>query len=369
MIASLKFNHKAIFRIFAIITAIGILYLFPDIVIYVFLALIVALMGKPLALKISKIKFYKWHIPYSVGAIISTLIFLIVLLLLIGLFVPLFIREFRVLENVNYEAIRVYLENNIAYIQTFLYDRQIIDSNATIVSIITDEIRNLINVELLSNVLGGVINMTTSFVIAIFTIFFVGFFFMKEDIRLDTLLKPFVNAEYVERLSVVSENVNYLLSRYCLGAVIRILIMTLLIYIGFLVFGIPSAGFHAFVGGILNIIPYLGPIIGVVVSIFLSFITCVSTEVYSDIVPIIMKIATIYIMANTIDYLLLQPYIFSQSVKIHAVEVFLVTITGGKIAGIPGMILAIPIYTILRTTIIEIYNYINQTTPLIQKDT
>ena len=362
-----KFNYKVIFRIFAIMATIGFLYFFPDIVIYVFLALIVALMGKPLALQISKIKIYKWHIPQSIGAVISTLFFLTVLLLLIGMFVPLIIREFRVLENINYEALTFYLESNIAYIQTFLYDKHIIDSNATIVSIITDEIKNLINVELLSNVLGGIINMTSSFVIAIFTTFFVGFFFMKDDIRLDNLVKPFVNVEYANRISIISKNINHLLSRYCLGAVIRILIMSLLLYIGFFSLGIPSAGFNAFVGGILNIIPYLGPIIAALISIFLSFINCVSAEAYSEIVQVIIKILCIYIVANVIDNLLLQPYIFSQSLKIHAIEIFLVTIIGGKIAGISGMILAIPVYTILRTTGIEIYNYVNQSTPLIEK--
>ena len=90
----------------------------------------------------------------------------------------------------------------------------------------------------------------------------------------------------------------------------------------------------------------------------MGFVNCVSVEAYTEIIPVIIKIAGIYLVANVIDNLLLQPYIFSQSVKIHAIEVFLVTIIGGKIAGISGMILAIPVYTILRTTVIEIYNYV-----------
>ena len=354
-----KFNHKIIFRILAIMVAIGFLFLFPDVVVYVFLAFILALMGKPLAKLISKVKIYKWRIPYNVGAFVSTLFFLAVVLLLIGMFVPLFIREFHIVENINYETIATYLEETIAYIQSFLYDKQLIDSNTTIVSIMTDEIKNLINVELFSNVLSGIINMTGSFLIALFMIFFVGFFFIKDDIRLDSLVKPFVNEKYSNKLSEISEKVNLLLSRYCIGLFIRILIMTLLIYIGLLIFGIPGAGFLAFLGGILNIIPYLGPIIGILISILFSFINCVSMEVYTEIIPVIIKIGGIYIVANLIDYLLLQPFIFSQSVNIHAIEVFLVIIIGGKIAGIPGMILAIPVYTILRTTVIEIYNHIN----------
>ena len=333
-------------------------YFFPDIVVYVFLAFILALIGNPLAQWISKIKFYKWRIPYSIAAFISVLFFLGVVLLLIGTFIPFFIQEFRIIENINYEVLATYLEDRIAYLQTFLYDKQILDNNKTIVSIITEKIVGLVNLEQSSIFLGGVINMTSSFVVAMFTIFFVGFFFIKDDIRLDNFVRPFVNEQYATRLSVVSENINHLLSRYCMGSVIRILIMMLLIYVGCLALGISGAGFHAFFGGILNIIPYLGPIIGVLISILMGFVNCVSVEAYTEIIPVIIKIAGIYLVANVIDNLLLQPYIFSQSVKIHAIEVFLVTIIGGKIAGISGMILAIPVYTILRTTVIEIYNYV-----------
>ena len=363
-----KFNYGIIFRICSIIACFGFLYLFPDVVVYVFLAFILALMGKPLSRLISKIKIYKWRIPYTIGAIISTLFFLAVVLLLIGMFVPLIIQEFRNMENINYEAIAVYLENNIVSLQTFLYDKQIIDSNTTIVSIMTNEIKNLINAELFSNVLGGIINMTSRFVIALFMIFFVGFFFIKDDIRLENLAKPFVNAKYTDRISVVSEKINHLLSRYCIGSVVRVLVMTLILYIGFLFFKIPSAGFLAFLGGILNIIPYLGPVIGILISILLSFIGCVGAENYTQIVPAIIEIVGIYVVANIIDNILLQPYIFSRGLKIHAIEVFLVIIIGGKIAGIAGMILAIPVYTILRTTVIEIYNYVNQNTLLFQTE-
>jgi predicted PurR-regulated permease PerM len=360
MIPSAKFNRKIIFRICVLLTGIGFLYFLPDIAVSLFLAFILALTGKPLAKWISRIKIYKWRVPYSVGAVISTLFFLTVVLLLIGMFVPLLIQELRNMENIDYETLTLYLEDKIAQIQTFLYDKEIMNSNTTVVSVITDEIRNIVNADLISNILGGFINMTSSFVIALFTIFFTGFFFMKDDIRLDNLVRPFVSETYTGRLSIVSEKINHLLSRYCIGLTVRILIMILLIYIGFLICGIPGAGLHAFIGGILNIIPYLGPLIGAFISIFLGFINCVSTEAYTQIIPFIIEIAAIYVVVNVIDYLVLQPYIFSQSVNIHAVEVFLVTIIGGKVAGIPGMILAIPVYTILRTMVIEIYRYVNQ---------
>lgn len=367
MLNPAKFNYRIIFRVLAIMAGIGFLYFFPDIVVYVFLAFILALVGRPLAQRINRIKIYKWHIPYSIGAAITTLFFLTVVLVLIGMLVPFFIEELRILENINYEALTTYLNENIVLLQNFLHEKQIIDSDATLVSVITNELKDLINVKLLSDVLGGVINMTGSFVLALFAIFFMGFFFIKDNIQLDIFVKPFVSEKYTNKLAAISEKINLLLSRYCIGSVVRILIMIILLYIGFLIFGISGAGLHAFWGGILNIIPYLGPIIGVLISIFLGFINCISAEAYTEIIPVIIKIAGIYVAVNVIDNILLQPYIFSQSVNIHAVEVFLVTIIGGEFAGIMGMILAIPVYTILRTIMIEIYNYINQSTLPMEK--
>ena len=167
---------------------------------------------------------------------------------------------------------------------------------------------------------------------------------------------------------MLSNKINDLLSRYFIGTFIRIAILIVLLYVGFLIFGIRGALFFALLGGILNIIPYLGPIIGIFIACLFGFIDCLSTEAYSNILAVQLEIIGVFIAVNVIDNVILQPFIYSQSVKIHPVEVFLVTILGGDIAGITGMILAIPVYTIVRVIVLEIYHYVNNPQTIISKE-
>lgn len=370
--AAKKINYTLIFRISALLFFAIFTWFFPNIVIYIFTAFILALMGKPLAQAISKIKISKKkRIPYGVSSFITILLFLALFFSLLMLFIPLLGSEFANLKNIDYEAISTYLSDTLNNLQRLLYEYNLMQSDQTIVGIVTDEIKNILNVgifsNLLGNVIGGVITTTGSFVMAVFSIFFMGFFFIKDDIGLDTLIHPFVSKKYTNRVSLIAEKINHLLTRYCIGSVVRILIMIVLLYIGLLLFGIKGAGFMAFFGGILNIIPYLGPIIGAVICVLIGFLNCVGGGMYTDILPVVLEIVGIFVVANVIDNIVLQPVIFSQSLKIHAVEVFLVTIIGGEVGGILGMILAVPVYTIIRMIVIEIYNFVNNTIILLRK--
>jgi len=118
--------------------------------------------------------------------------------------------------------------------------------------------------------------------------------------------------------------------------------------IGLLILGVPNALLIGFFGGLMNIIPYLGPLIGMIIGMVLATLTVVSAGEYNLIVFTILSVLGVFGGANMIDNFVLQPLIYSKSVKAHPVEVFLAIILGGKIAGITGMVLAIPTYTIIK---------------------
>lgn len=364
---TIKINFRLIFQICAFVFLVLFACFFPNIILYIFLAFILALIGKPLANALHRIKIFNRQIPYSVCSIIAILVLIIVLALSLAIFVPVLIQELRVIENINYETLAQNLTPLLNDVQQFLYDKNLMDSNKTIVGLLTDEIKNLVNVELFSDLIGGIVSTTSSVILGFFAIFFIGFFFIKDDFKLEKIMQLFFGDKHQVRISTLSNKINGLLSGYFIGTLIRIAIMIVLIYIGLLVFGIRGALFLAFLGGLLNIIPYLGPVIGAIIACLFGFIDCISAEMYSKILIVQLEIIGVFVVANVIDNVILQPYIYSQSVKIHPVEVFLVTIIGGDIAGIMGMIFAIPVYTIIRVIVIEIYNYINNPQSIIYK--
>ena len=99
--------------------------------------------------------------------------------------------------------------------------------------------------------------------------------------------------------------------------------------------------------GILNVIPYVGPLVGGILTVVVSLATdanFIATGDMSIVVPIIM----IFVITQLIDNIIFQPLIYSNSVKSHPLENFIVLLIAGNIAGILGMLVAIPAYTVIR---------------------
>jgi len=76
---------------------------------------------------------------------------------------------------------------------------------------------------------------------------------------------------------------------------------------------------------------------------------------YNELMPVIFKLAGVFLVVNFIDNNILVPVIYSKSVKSHPLEIFLVIIIGGGIAGLLGMLLAVPVYTLLRVIAKEFF--------------
>jgi predicted PurR-regulated permease PerM len=70
----------------------------------------------------------------------------------------------------------------------------------------------------------------------------------------------------------------------------------------------------------------------------------------------LFRIISVSAVVHLIDNIFLQPMIFSKSVKVHPLEIFVIIFAGAKIAGISGMIFAIPVYTIFRVAVLEFYH-------------
>ncbi len=356
---AIKINYNAIFRICLLIAVCLFGYFFPDVTLYLFLAFIVMLIGNPLASAISKIKIFNKPVPRSISAAITLLIFILILLLSVFFFVPSLIKELKVLENIDYEKLGINLTIFLNETQSLLYNNNLLPADQTLVGILVNEVNNWIDFNSLSSALTSIISSAGSFFFGLFAVFFIAFFFIKDDIHVEHFIQFFFSKKYAGRLTQVVDNINHLLSRYFVGLLIKTAIMTLLLYVGFLLFGMKGALLMALIGGITNIIPYLGPFIGWGIVCIFSLLSGVGSGMYTEILPMLVKISIAFISVNALENLVLSPVIYSQSIKAHPVEVFLVTILGGRIGGIAGMILGIPVYTIIRIAGIEIYNYIS----------
>jgi len=223
-----------------------------------------------------------------------------------------------------------------------------LDHEQTLETMIASELESIVNMTSVKNLMGNVVGLAGSVFIGIFSVIFLTFFFLRDEHLFFNGIMLFIPVKYEEKGATILRDTRHLLSRYFVGLSIELLSMMTLITIGLTFFGVESALLIGFLGGLMNVIPYLGPIIGGSMGILIGITSNVSMGMYDDILPISTIIFGTFAVANMIDNFILQPFIYSTSVKAHPIEIFLIILMAGSLAGIPGMILAIPSYTVIR---------------------
>jgi predicted PurR-regulated permease PerM len=104
----------------------------------------------------------------------------------------------------------------------------------------------------------------------------------------------------------------------------------------------------AFLCAVLNIVPYIGPLIASVLAAVLTMLSNLGSDFQTEILPTTIYVLIGFWLVQVIDNNFSQPIIFSKSVSSHPLEIFLVTLIAGFLSGILGMVVAVPLYTILK---------------------
>ena len=327
---------------------IYLVWRFSNIVTYVFISVILSLIGRPLVMRFNRIRVGKIHIPNSISALLALLVLLLVVFTFLGIFVPLIAAQANVLTNIDFTSLGHSVQKPIQELESFLKEYGLLNEGETIRRMVADQLNSILNFASFSDTVSSIVGVTGSIFIALFSILFLTYFFMKDAYLLDELVENLTPVNYQHEVNNILMQTKRLLSRYFIGLVIELTTMVTLLSTGLTIFGVENALLIGFFGGIMNIIPYLGPVIGATVGMLLAVVTALSAGMFSEVFPLIFIVLGVFAGSNLIDNIVLQPLIYSSSVKAHPVEIFLVILIAGSMAGIPGMILAIPSYTVLR---------------------
>ncbi len=200
----------------------------------------------------------------------------------------------------------------------------------------------------ISTVFGSILGVFSNFLIAILSIFFIAFFFLKEVGLFDNIVTSLVPDEYVDKALNVVDSTSNMLIRYFIGVLIQITVITLFVTTLLSILGVKNALLIGFFAALMNVIPYVGPIFGASFAVLITVSSNLDLSFYSEMLPLLGKVIAVFGIMQLIDNFILQPNIFSKSVKAHPLEIFLIVLVGAKIGGILGMVLAIPMYTVLR---------------------
>ncbi len=332
--------------IFAIII-IAFVYFFFSIFMYVAISAVIMLISDPLVNKLSNLKICKLHIkiPRYVGALLILSLIIAFFTLIFILFIPLINNQIYSLRQIDLN----YVKDNF-YLYLFKIEQyyKSIYPNETksVLELLQEKFITLINPKNIADTLNNTLLITGNIFITLFSIIFISFFFIKDKDLIKE--KVFLLIPDTEKQSIITiiKNCKETLRRYFIGLSIQVAGIFICNYIGLNVMGIKNALLIATISAVLNIIPYIGPLMGIVFAFFIVTASYLNTDI--TFTSIYIKTFTIMLATQLLDNFILQPLIFSKSIKAHPLEIFVVVIAAGTLYGVVGMLIAIPAYSVIR---------------------
>ncbi len=332
-----------------------IVYRFSDLVAYVLIAWILSLIGRPLMRLFQKIKIGKWRMGPNLSAVLVLLSFFIVGFLIFILFVPLVLEQAYNLAGVDYKSIAQALEEPFQQFERWLADYGVPLEEKSLEDIVSTTLQGNFDPSKFGEIVSKIIGAAGTIMIGIFSIVFITFFFLKEQGLFVNALLAIIPSKYEEQTKESVKDIVYLLSRYFSGILVQITVITIYMTVLLSLFGVKNALLIALFAAFINVIPYLGPVIGAAFGIFITISSNLDMDFYTQLLPLLGKVTIIFATMQMLDNFILQPFIFSTSVLAHPLEIFLVILMGASLMGILGMVLAIPTYTVIRVIAREFF--------------
>ena len=331
------------------ILAVGLLiFFFPDMFLYFAIAIIFSMLGRPLCECIKKFHIKKFHLGDSVSSVLTMMAMFLIFSLIFLIIIPLVNKEISILSQIDTNAIVEYFEKPLKNIYNFLIQYNFIRPEEDILELAENKLYSIVNWDNFSSIVEGLISKASSLVVGTFSTVFLTFFLLRDPNIIHNIFMAITPDNQTLRMKNILHDSRVMLTRYIFGLISEVLCMMILIFIGLAIFNIKNALIIAVIGGLMNIIPYLGPLMGCAVGVVIGIISNLGIGSYDLILPNTLEIIGIFIGTNLIDNFVLQPTIYSKSVFAHPIEIFLVILMAGNIGGVVGMIIAIPSYTLIR---------------------
>jgi predicted PurR-regulated permease PerM len=331
---------KTLGTIVAITIVLYFLYLISTVLIYLIISMLLTLIASPVVVFLKRRLKFK-----NTLAVATTLgIFILILIGIIFLFIPLIASQSDNLSLLDTKAIESNMMELAHKFKLYLINHNIKIGN----SLDFTNISSMINYNFITVFFNATIGTLGSFGMGLASVLFITFFFLKDKEMYLTAIKSIIPDEHESKILNSFDKINKMLSRYFIGLFIQLSVIFVMYLIVLLIFDVQNMLVIAFLCALLNIIPYVGPLIGSILAAILTMISNIGGDFQYEILPTTMYVLIGFWIVQIFDNNVSQPIIFSKSVNSNPLEIFLITLISGFLFGILGMIIAIPLYTVLK---------------------
>ena len=323
------------------------LYYFSTIVSYIMIAAVISLIGAPVVRFLKSLKIKGIGLPDWLCALITLTLFASTSLLIFSIFAPLVAREAEAIAKIDVSG----LEGSLAQTEEWLSQFDLSGDERSNREYVIEELKNQIEFGKISSAMSNIFNllgMISNAMILLFSVAFISFFFLKDGDLLLRIIYSLTPDRYMNNIQNILRNALKILTRYFIGLIIQISAVTTLTSLGLWLVGVENAFLIGFLAGLMNLIPYAGPVIGAGMGLLIVASTNLTSAVPQEFSPLLLKAGGVFLIVQLIDNFVFQPLIFSNSAQAHPLEIFIVISVAGTMARITGMMLAVPVYSFIR---------------------
>ncbi len=315
----------------AIALTVWLVWFFGALVVYLVVGVLLAYLLQPV------VTWFEGRGTGRIGAIVATFaLFIGALVLVLTYTVPFVGAQFTALaEQVTVERVREVVRE--------LEPRLPLVRQGTVTRAVERAMLSITREERITSMASALVGMLADVVYALLVVPFVTFFVLRDGPRIRRWLLRLVPNRYFEPTLALVEQVEMNLGRYFKGLLTQCLSVGIVATVMLYVVGLENAAAVGLFTGLANTIPYFGPLMGFLAG---TVVGVVQTGDLSLVPGVFVAMAVTQISDN----LFFQPFIFSRAARTHPLLILVVVLVGAQVAGIVGMLIAIPLSTVLRVT-------------------
>ncbi|HMO38080.1 MAG TPA: AI-2E family transporter [Saprospiraceae bacterium] len=326
-----------------------LIYTFSTLVMWVIISWVLAMLGQPLMRFFQRyVRTGRFRLGAGGAAVLTLLCFFMLLLGVVLLFLPLVVQEANALAKVDYAAVGRSLQEPLAKINTWLVRHGVELDSRSPEQIVRETLTNVLNPSSISAFFSSSISAFSTLLVGLFSVAFITFFFLQEQGMFASFVTALVPEKHEARTREAIDDISRMLTRYFGGVALQVLIIAVYVSVFLSILGVKNAVLIGFFAALLNLIPYLGPLLGGMLGVLIAITTNLEADFNGVLLPLAGKVALVFVTVQMLDNYVLMPLIYSSTVKAHPLEIFIVILVGAQLNGILGMVLAIPTYTVVR---------------------
>lgn len=352
----MNFRNRNLILLLGVLSLVVVAYYFSDIVTYILIAWVLSMLGRPMVVFFQRnISLGRFRMGNSMAAMLSILVFYTIIVSVILVFVPTIVGQARNLTNIDYQALGEKLREPFSHLDAQLHQIGMLETGQSLATKTQQILSEWFKPTLVSDFLGAFLGVAGNVLVTLASVTFILFFFLKEDNLFTNIVHAITPNEQEVKVQLAINESSRVLTRYFRGLLIQLAAFASMTTIMLWLLGIDNALLIGSFGGVFNVIPYVGPILGMIFGIFITISSHLDID-FALMLPMLVKVAVTFLVVHAIDSNLVGPIIMSKSVMAHPLEIFIVTLAAAKLGGVVGMVIGIPVYTILRVVAREFFS-------------